>query len=147
MSHHFCMTSFLRRCTANLTFLILQWSFFTYMITTGSRNYQITQNWNKKKPLRRSKDLSENLSLKLLRDAILTSMPGHSDIRCFKMSNFQSDDYHWLPNFSHHIKFKLKTLIRSKDLLQNLSLKFLWDVIFLSFPDQWDFLFIRIANF
>ena len=141
------MTSFLRRCTANLTFLILQWSFFTYMITTVSRNYQITQNWNKKKPLRRSKDLSENLSLKLLRDAILTSTPGHSDIRCFKMSNFQSDDYHWLANFSHHIKFKLKTLIRSKDLLQNLSLKFLWDVIFLSFPDQWDFLFIRIANF
>ena len=58
------VTSFFCRCPANLIFLVLQWPFFTCIITTGSHTSQVTPNWNKK-PLTRSKDLLENLSLKL----------------------------------------------------------------------------------
>ena len=78
------------------------------MIATGSQTSQITPIWNKK-PLTKSKDFSENLSLKLLSDVILPSLPGQADISWFIMSNFQSDEYPWKPNFSNHIKFILKT--------------------------------------
>ena len=66
------------------------------------------QNWNKK-PLTRSKDHSENLSFKLLRDVVFLSLPGQLDISCITMSNFQSHEYPWKPNLSNHIKFILTT--------------------------------------
>ena len=66
------------------------------------------QNWNKK-PLTRSKDHSENLSFKLLRDVVFPSLPGQLDISCITMSNFQSYEYPWKPNLSNHIKFILTT--------------------------------------
>ena len=97
--------------------------------------FLITPNWNKK-ALTRSKDLLENLSLELLRDVIVPSLSGQFDIHYFKMSNFQSDEYPWKPNFSNHIRFKVNPLTRSKNLSENLSLKFLCDVIFLSLPGQ-----------
>ena len=100
-----CVTSFFSRCPDYPTFRLLQWSFVTQIITTGS---QIISNSNYK-PLTRFKDLSGNLSLKLLRDVIFLSLPDQSDIYCFTIPNFQSDEYPWKLNFSNHIKFKLKT--------------------------------------
>ena len=69
---------------------------------------QITSNSNQR-TLTRSKGLSKNLSLKLLCDVIFPSLSGQSDIACYAISNFQSDEYSWKPNFSNHIKLKLKT--------------------------------------
>ena len=87
-----CVTPFLRRYPANLAFLVLQWSFFTYIITTGSQTSHITPIFNEK-PLTRSKNLSENLSLKLLCDVVFPSFPSQSDIPCIRMSNFESHEY------------------------------------------------------
>ena len=59
-----------------------------------------------KKPLTRCNDLSENVSLKLLRDVIFLSLSGQSDIPCFAMTIFHLDDYHWQPNVSNHTNSK-----------------------------------------
>ena len=52
------------------------------MITPGNQTSQTTPNWNKKS-LTRSKDLLDNLSLKLFCDVIFLSLPGQSDIGIF----------------------------------------------------------------
>ena len=52
------------------------------MITLGNQTSQTTPNWNKK-PLTRSKDLLDNLSLKLFCDVIFLSLLGESDIEIF----------------------------------------------------------------
>ena len=61
----YCVTSFICRRRTNLTLFALQWPILNHMSTHGSQTSQITSssNW---KPLSRSKDLSENLSFKLL---------------------------------------------------------------------------------
>ena len=79
------------------------------MITPGNETSQITPN-RIKKALTTSKDLLENLSVKLLCHIISLSLPSQSDIPCFTMAIFHLDDRHWQPNFSNHIKFKLKNL-------------------------------------
>ena len=60
-----CVTSFLCRCSANLTFLALQCPIFNQMSIHGSQTSQIKPNWNKR-PLTRFKGFLENVSLKLL---------------------------------------------------------------------------------
>ena len=65
-----CVMSFFRQCPANAAFLVLQ-------------------------TLTRSKDLSENLSLKLLCDVNFPTLSSQCDISSFKMVNFQLDDYPW----------------------------------------------------
>ena len=99
------VTPFFGRCPANLTFLALKCPIFNQMGTHGSQTSQIKQNWNRK-PLTRSKDLSGNLSLKLLCDVILLSLHGQTDIPCFATSNFQSEEYPWKPNLSNYTKLK-----------------------------------------
>ena len=96
----FRVTSFFRRCPANLTFLALQCPIFNQMSTHGSQTSQITPNWNKK-PRTRCKDLSESFILKLLCDVIFLSLSGQFGIPSFTMFNFQSDEYPWKPNFSN----------------------------------------------
>ena len=71
-------------------------------------NFSNHINWNKK-PLTRSTKISENLTLKFPCDVILQSLLGQSDIPCFAMSNFQSDEYPWKQTFLNHIRFILKT--------------------------------------
>ena len=102
-----CVASFFCRYPANLTFLALQCPIFNQMNTHGSQTSQITPNWNKKS-LTRSKDLSENFSLKLMCDVIFLSLPDQSDIPRFTISNFQSDENPWKPNFSNYTKLKQK---------------------------------------
>ena len=87
-----CVTSLFRHCPANLTFLALQCPIFNQMSTHGSQTFQIKPNWTKK-PLTRSKDLSENLSCKLLCDVVFPSFRFQSHIPCFTMPNFQSVEY------------------------------------------------------
>ena len=77
------------------------------MSTHGNKT-QITSNSNYK-PLTRSKELSKNLSLKVLCDIIFLLLSGMFDILSFTMAIFDLDDYHWQPNFSNYIKLKLKT--------------------------------------
>ena len=36
-------------------------------------------------------------------------MPGQSDILCFAMSSFRSDEYQWKPKLSNHNSLELKT--------------------------------------
>ena len=79
------------------------------MIITGSWIFQINQ-IETKKPLTKSKDLSQNLILKLLCDVIFSSLPGQCNIPSLKMANFQLDDYPWQPKFSSHTKLKQKAL-------------------------------------
>ena len=62
-----------------------------------------------KKPLTRSKDLSENLSYKLLCDVISLLCSSQYDIRCFTIAIFHLDDYHWQPNVLNHNNLKQKT--------------------------------------
>ena len=64
------------------------------MITNGSQTSKIAPNSNKK-PLARLKDLSENLSLKLLCDVIFFVVTRPIDVPSFKMANFQLHDYPW----------------------------------------------------
>ena len=94
------MASFFRRCPANLAFLSLQCPILIREVPMETKLLKIKPNW-KKKPLTRFKDLSENLSLKLLCDVIFLSLPDQSDISCFTTSNFQSDEYPWKSNFSN----------------------------------------------
>ena len=61
------------------------------------------------KPLTRSKEFSENLSLKLFCDVIFPSFIGQSQTPCFTMSNLQSDEYLWKLNLSNRTRFILKT--------------------------------------
>ena len=89
-----CVTLFLRRCPTNLTFLVLQQSFFTQMITTDTQNSQVIPNSNQK-PLTRSKDLLETLCWKLLYDAIFLSFHDQCDVPSFKLDKFQLDEYLW----------------------------------------------------
>ena len=95
-----CVTSFFCRCPINLTFRALQCPTFNQVSTHGSQTSQTKQYWNKKRLLR-SKNLSKYLSLKLLRDVIFPSLPGQSDIPCFVMSDFESEEYPLKPNFSN----------------------------------------------
>ena len=64
------------------------------MISPSNQTSQITPNWNKQ-PVTTSKDLSENLSLKLLRGAIFLLFSDQSDIFCFTIGSSQSDEYPW----------------------------------------------------
>ena len=102
------MTSFFRRCPANLTFLALQRPIFNKMSTHGSQTSQIKPKLNKKPPTI-SKGLLENLSLKLLCDVIFLQSTDQSNIPCFTKVIFDLDDYHWQRNVSNHIKSILKT--------------------------------------
>ena len=113
---NYFVTSYFRCCPANATFLLLRWTIFNKMINPGNEKSQITYNWNKKN-LTTSKNLSESLSLSLLCDVIFSFLSGKSykkNILCFTMSIFHLHDYHWQPNFSNHMKLKLKRLTRSK---------------------------------
>ena len=90
------------------------WHFLLYNVNFQSDEYPWKPNFSnhpklKQKPLSRSKYLSENISLHFLCDVIFLSLPGQSDIPCFTMSNFQSDEYPWKPNFSNHTNLKQKT--------------------------------------
>ena len=107
------MTSFLRHCPVNLTFLALQCPIFNQRSTHANQISQIKPNWNKKSAVR-SKGFLENFSLKLLCDVIFSSFPFQSDIPSFKMSNFQWDDCSWKEKLSAPIKFICKPLTKSK---------------------------------
>ena len=85
--------------------------------------------------------------MKVLCKILFLSLPGQSDLTCSTMASFQLDEYPWKPSFSYHIKFIWKPLPRSKDLMKNLSFKFLCDVIFSSLPGQCDVPSFNIANF
>ena len=93
----------------------------------GIQTSQITSNSNWK-PLTRSKDFLENLTLKVLCDVIPLSLPCQSEIPCFKMSSYQLDEYLLKPNFSNHIKIK--------HLSEDFNLKVLCDIIFPLLPDK-----------
>ena len=69
-----CVTSFCRRCTANPSLLVLQWSIYNYFSSPDIKTSQITPNWNKK-PLFVSQGLQEKLSLKLLPKVIFQRCP------------------------------------------------------------------------
>ena len=64
----------------------------------------------KQKTSNRSKDLSQNLNLKLLCDVIFPSMPGQSDIPCFLMVIFHLDDYQWQQKLLKSPQIKTKNL-------------------------------------
>ena len=115
-------------------------------IFPGNQISQITPNWNKK-PLTTSKNVSENLSLRLLYDIVFPSLSGQSEISCFIMTIFHLRDYQWQANFSNHIKFKLRTCNKIQTTLENLSLKLLCGVIFLSFSDRFDIPSYTMSNF
>ena len=132
-----CVTSFFRCCTANLTFIALQNPIYNQRGTHGGQTSQIKPNRNKTPPIR-FKDLLENFSLKLMCDVILPTLPDHSGIPCFTMSNVQWDDYPMNQKSSNCIKLLLKPLTISKVFSENLNLKLLCDVIFPSFPGQSD---------
>ena len=100
------MTLVFCRCPANATLLLLRRPIFNYMIIPGNQT-QITPTWNKK-TLTKFKDVLDNLSLKLLCDVIFLSLPGQSDIACFTVVNFQSDEYSCKQNFSNYTKLKIK---------------------------------------
>ena len=100
-----------------------------------------------KKPLTRSKDLSENLSYKLLCDVISLSCSSQYDIRCFTIAIFHLDDYHWQPNVLNHNNLKQKTSDQIQRTFRNLSLKLLCDIIFPSLPGQFDLSCFTMSNF
>ena len=78
------------------------------MITTANQMSWITRNSNKKF-LTASQDLLKNISLRLLCNAILSSLSNQSDFPGFTIANFYLNDYLWRPNFPNKDKIKQKT--------------------------------------
>ena len=129
------MTSFFRSCPANLTFLALQCLMFNQRSTHGSQASQITPSSNKR-PLTRSKGLLENFSLKLLCDVIFRRYPANLAFFALQCPIFNQRSTHGSQTSQITPNSNKKPLTRSKDLLENLSLKLLCNLIFLLLPGQ-----------